>query len=87
MHDHAMGTRTLPLAFDRSGNDAAPIRLGPQAFVCRTAPLRHMVTPGGRKMSVAMTSCGAAGWLSDARGYRYVAVWGGADRLTFHGIR
>ncbi len=42
--------------------------------VCRTAPLRHMVTPGGRKMSVSMTNCGAAGWVSDARGYRYDAI-------------
>jgi alkylated DNA repair protein (DNA oxidative demethylase) len=30
-----------------------------------------MVTPGGFTMSVAMTNCGAAGWVSDRRGYRY----------------
>jgi alkylated DNA repair protein (DNA oxidative demethylase) len=35
------------------------------------APLRHMVTPGGFTMSVAMTNCGAAGWVSDRSGYRY----------------
>jgi alkylated DNA repair protein (DNA oxidative demethylase) len=35
------------------------------------SPLRHMCTPGGLRMSVAMTSCGEAGWVSDARGYRY----------------
>lgn len=35
------------------------------------APLRHMVTPGGFTMSVAMTNCGAAGWVSDRTGYRY----------------
>jgi alkylated DNA repair protein (DNA oxidative demethylase) len=36
------------------------------------APLRHMVTPGGFRMSVATTNCGALGWLSDrAGGYRY----------------
>ncbi len=35
------------------------------------APFRHMVTPGGSRMSVAMTSCGAAGWITDRRGYRY----------------
>lgn len=34
------------------------------------APFRHMVTPGGHRMSVAMTSCGL-GWVSDAKGYRY----------------
>ncbi|HEY7929275.1 MAG TPA: DNA oxidative demethylase AlkB [Steroidobacteraceae bacterium] len=37
----------------------------------REAPLRHMVTPGGQRMSVAMSNCGAAGWISDRRGYRY----------------
>ncbi|MEX2480991.1 MAG: DNA oxidative demethylase AlkB [Gammaproteobacteria bacterium] len=35
------------------------------------APFRHMVTPGGRQMSVAMTNCGHRGWGSDRRGYRY----------------
>ncbi len=35
------------------------------------APLRHMVTPGGLRMSVAMTNCGTLGWISDRRGYRY----------------
>jgi DNA oxidative demethylase len=35
------------------------------------APFRHMVTPGGLRMSVAMTNCGGLGWVSDRRGYRY----------------
>jgi DNA oxidative demethylase len=35
------------------------------------APLRHLVTPGGHTMSVAMSNCGALGWVSDRRGYRY----------------
>jgi len=39
--------------------------------VCGAAPLRHMETPGGFRMSVAMTNCGALGWVSDRRGYRY----------------
>jgi alkylated DNA repair protein (DNA oxidative demethylase) len=38
------------------------------------APLRHMVTPGGLRMSVAMTNCGALGWVSDRKGYRYDRV-------------
>jgi DNA oxidative demethylase len=38
------------------------------------APFRNMVTPGGFTMSVAMTNCGAAGWLTDRRGYRYDAI-------------
>jgi alkylated DNA repair protein (DNA oxidative demethylase) len=30
-----------------------------------------METPGGFRMSVAMTNCGAYGWVSSASGYRY----------------
>jgi DNA oxidative demethylase len=39
--------------------------------VAAAAPFRHMVTPGGYRMSVAMTNCGAAGWITDRAGYRY----------------
>lgn len=35
------------------------------------APLRHMATPGGHSMSVAMSCCGHMGWVTDAQGYRY----------------
>jgi alkylated DNA repair protein (DNA oxidative demethylase) len=35
------------------------------------APFRHMVTPGGHQMSVAMTNCGNVGWVTDRSGYRY----------------
>ena len=38
------------------------------------APFRHMQVPGGQSMSVAMTNCGALGWLTDATGYRYSAT-------------
>lgn len=41
-----------------------------QAVVAR-APFRHMVTPGGQRMSVPLTNCGTLGWTSDRRGYRY----------------
>ncbi|TXD66990.1 alpha-ketoglutarate-dependent dioxygenase AlkB, partial [Ralstonia pseudosolanacearum] len=41
--------------------------------IARQAPFRHMVTPGGFEMSVALTNCGALGWTSDRRGYRYAA--------------
>lgn len=37
------------------------------------APLRHLVTPGGHVMSVAMSNCGPLGWVSDRSGYRYDA--------------
>lgn len=39
--------------------------------VAAAAPFRHMVTPGGHAMSVAMTTCGSVGWVTDRRGYRY----------------
>lgn len=38
------------------------------------APFRHLTTPGGHVMSVAMTNAGRAGWVSDRRGYRYEAA-------------
>lgn len=39
--------------------------------VAAQAPFRHMTTPGGYRMSVAMTNCGPLGWVSDRTGYRY----------------
>lgn len=41
------------------------------AAIEQRSPLRHMVTPGGFRMSVALTNCGRLGWTSDRRGYRY----------------
>jgi alkylated DNA repair protein (DNA oxidative demethylase) len=42
--------------------------------VTAAAPFRNMVTPGGYRMSVAMTNCGELGWVTDRSGYRYDAV-------------
>ncbi|MEO8768003.1 MAG: DNA oxidative demethylase AlkB [Nitrosospira sp.] len=42
--------------------------------VISEAPFRHMVTPGGFRMSVAMTNCGSYGWITDLTGYRYGAI-------------
>jgi alkylated DNA repair protein (DNA oxidative demethylase) len=39
--------------------------------ITEAAPFRHLVTPGGYTMSVAMTNCGRVGWVSDRSGYRY----------------
>lgn len=39
--------------------------------VVAQAPFRHMITPGGFRMSVAMTNCGTVGWVTDSSGYRY----------------
>ena len=38
------------------------------------APFRNMITPGGYQMSVAMTNCGGAGWVTDRKGYRYTPI-------------
>ncbi len=40
----------------------------------RQSPFRHMITPGGYTMSVALTCCGGAGWTADRQGYRYAAI-------------
>jgi alkylated DNA repair protein (DNA oxidative demethylase) len=39
--------------------------------ITTAAPFRHMVTPGGYRMSVAITNCGCYGWVTDRTGYRY----------------
>ena len=41
--------------------------------IVAAAPFRRMFTPGGHQMSVAMTNCGSAGWVTDRSGYRYDA--------------
>jgi alkylated DNA repair protein (DNA oxidative demethylase) len=53
--------------------DEAALLADLQDVIAR-APLRHLVTPGGYRMSVAMTNCGALGWVSDRTGYRYDAI-------------
>ena len=52
----------------------AAMLLADLQLVVAAAPFRHMVTPGGFRMSVAMTNCGALGWVTDRTGYRYDAV-------------
>jgi alkylated DNA repair protein (DNA oxidative demethylase) len=42
--------------------------------IASRAPFRHMITPGGFRMSVAMTNCGPLGWVTDRSGYRYSTV-------------
>ncbi len=38
------------------------------------APFRHMITPGGFRMSIGITNCGKVGWISDRKGYRYAEI-------------
>jgi alkylated DNA repair protein (DNA oxidative demethylase) len=45
--------------------------LGSLKDISAQAPFRHMTTPWAAVMSVAMTNCGDAGWLTDRTGYRY----------------
>jgi alkylated DNA repair protein (DNA oxidative demethylase) len=46
--------------------------------IAAAAPFRNLITPGGYRMSVAMTNCGPLGWVSDRSGYRYDPI----DPLT-----
>jgi alkylated DNA repair protein (DNA oxidative demethylase) len=48
--------------------------LGAVREIVRAAPFRHMQTRGGYRMSVAMSNCGSAGWITDRNGYRYDAI-------------
>ena len=49
----------------------APVLLEEVGRIAQRASFRHLVTPGGYTMSVAMTNCGRVGWVSDRAGYRY----------------
>lgn len=54
--------------------DRAAALVAAVADIAAVAPFRNMMTPGGYRMSVAMTNCGRAGWVTDRRGYRYDPV-------------
>lgn len=49
----------------------APALLQTVMDIAAISPFRHLLTPGGLRMSVAMTNAGSLGWVSDRRGYRY----------------
>ena len=57
---------------------AAPMLWAGISSTLLASPLRHLHTPSGLRMSVAMSNCGTLGWVSDASGYRYQAT----DPLT-----
>jgi DNA oxidative demethylase len=54
--------------------DVAEGLLAQLAHIAEQSPFRHMVTPGGFRMSVAMTNCGTLGWVTDRSGYRYTHI-------------
>lgn len=63
----AVGAVLLPgfaLALDRE-------LLAAVETIVAVAPFRHLETPGGLRMSVAMSNAGDCGWVSDRHGYRY----------------
>src|SRR5260221_2328560 len=65
----ALGTRAVLLrgfARERASELIAAIDA-----IAAVSPFRHMVTPGGWEMSVALTNCGQFGWVTDRSGYRY----------------
>ena len=77
--DPAQATRTDALApgavvLRGFAGDVAPAVLADLQSVLERSPLRHMTTPGGWRMSVAMTNCGSLGWVTEPRGYRYDPV-------------
>lgn len=55
----------------RFAHDQAPALIAAVDEIAAIAPFRNMTTPGGFRMSVAMTNCGGAGWVTDRKGYRY----------------
>jgi alkylated DNA repair protein (DNA oxidative demethylase) len=59
---------TLLRGFARSETESL---MAAVEHIAAEAPFRHMITPGGFRMSVAMTNCGGAGWVTDRSGYRY----------------
>ena len=70
---HSTRTQLAPQACVLHGFalDVAGALLADVAAIEAFAPFRHLVTPGGHTMQVAMTNCGTFGWCSDRRGYRY----------------
>jgi DNA oxidative demethylase len=70
------GTAFLP-GFALNGDH---VLLSSLTRIVGRSPFRNMVTPGGFRMSVAMTNCGAFGWVTDRTGYRYDRI----DPATGH---
>jgi alkylated DNA repair protein (DNA oxidative demethylase) len=69
--DIARQNSLMPVVLRRFALQTEDAILEAIAQVARLAPFRHMVTPGGFRMSVAMTNCGTVGWVTSRAGYRY----------------
>jgi DNA oxidative demethylase len=70
--DVALGPGAVLLGTFAKASDQ--VLLSALADILSISPFRHMVTPGGFAMSVAMTNCGEVGWITDSTGYRYDSV-------------
>jgi DNA oxidative demethylase len=70
--EERLGPGTVVLR--RLAAPADAVLLAALETVVARAPFRHMETPGGHRMSVAMTNCGSLGWVTDRTGYRYDAL-------------
>ncbi|GAA0333268.1 hypothetical protein GCM10009131_10730 [Morganella psychrotolerans] len=77
-HDEPLNIAPDACLFKGFLSDEDTVLLADITAITAISPFRHMVTPGGYPMSAAMSSCGAQGWISDAKGYRYTAT----DPLT-----
>src|ERR1700730_5887698 len=60
------------------GRERAPELITAIGAIAAVSPFRHMITPGGWEMSVALNNCGQVGCVTDRTGYRYDAI----DPLT-----
>jgi DNA oxidative demethylase len=68
----ALGSRAFVLC--GFAHERAPELIAAIGAIAAASPFRHMVTPGGWEMSVALTNCGQVGWVADRTGYRYDAI-------------
>lgn len=74
LFDESGADRAARLGLTHLPRFAVPLEqalLAAIAEIAAAAPPRHMLTPGGQRMSVAMTNCGRVGWVTDRKGYRY----------------
>jgi len=68
--DVAPGVVLFPGAVE----SAAEALLSEIEQIIAVSPLRRVMTPMGKPMSVEMTNCGSVGWVSDRMGYRYESI-------------
>ena len=74
LHDSHLPLEPGAVVLRAFAKEVAPALLVAIEAVAQVSPWRHMTTVRGRPLSVAMTNCGNAGWISDQRGYRYDTI-------------